>query len=247
MDEVARSTPCHVAITGATGGIGRELVRYFAVRGDKVSAIGRSSAALAELATEIPGIATICGDMADGASCAAAFAEAVAANGAVEHLIAAAAVYPKAFFLDQDAAHLDEVLRINVVGVANAVRAVLPAMLARNYGRVVVMGSLADMNPLPGSLAYSVSKGALHTLVRGIAAEIDRDRYPDVLINEFSPGATRTRMSDHGNDPADIPAMLMPLLACGRDGPQGRFFQEWREVRIGESWKGAIKRLVLRR
>ncbi len=247
MTSSVAASPRHVAITGATGGIGRELVRHFAARADRVSAIGRSAAALADLAAEIPGITTVCGDVADGTSCEAAFAEAMLANGPVDHLIAAAAVYPKAFFLDQDAAHLDEVLRINVVGVANAARAVMPAMLERNYGRVVVVGSLADMTPVPGSLAYSVSKGALHTLVRGIAREIDRDRYPNVLINEFSPGATRTRMSDHGNEPASIPAMLMPLLECGSDGPQGRFFQEWREIRIGESWKAAIKRVVLRR
>lgn len=237
----------HVAITGASGGIGQALARRFAADGHRVSAMGRNADVLAKLAETAPGIVPITVDVADGASCTAAFAAAEAAHGRIEHLIAGAAIYPKAFFLDQTPEHLDEVLRINVVGVANAVRAVLPAMLAQNYGRVVVIGSLADMNPLPGSLAYSVSKGALHTLVRGIAGEIDRDRYPDVLINEFSPGATRTAMSDHGHAPDEIYPMLLPLLHCGRDGPQGRFFQEWREIRLGESWKGTIKRIVLRR
>ncbi|WP_158094245.1 SDR family NAD(P)-dependent oxidoreductase [Erythrobacter donghaensis] len=237
----------HVAITGASGGIGQALARQFAADGHRVSAMGRNESVLAELAATAPNITPITVDVADGASCAEGFAAAEAAHGPVEHLIAAAAVYPKAHFLDQTPEHLDDVLRINVVGVANAVRAVLPAMLTRNYGRVVVMGSLADMNPLPGSLAYSVSKGALHSLVRGIAGEIDRDRYPDVLVNEFSPGATRTAMSDYGHAPEEIYAMLLPLLTCGRDGPHGRFFQEWGEIRLGESWKGALKRIVLRR
>jgi NAD(P)-dependent dehydrogenase (short-subunit alcohol dehydrogenase family) len=247
MIQGASSGSRHVAITGATGGIGQALVRQFAADGHRVSAMGRNVQVLDELAQAVPKIASIPIDVADGASCKAAFAQAEAAHGQVEYLIAAAAVYPKAFFLDQLPQHLDEVLRINVDGVANAVREALPAMLERNYGRVVVIGSLADMNPLPGSLAYSVSKGALHSLVRGIAGEIDRDRYPDVLINEFSPGATRTAMSDHGHAPEDIYAMLLPLLNCGRNGPHGRFFQEGREVRIGESWKAAIKRVVLRR
>ena len=235
----------HIAITGATGGIGKALTRQFAKAGWKVSAIGRNRALLDELAQE--GVAVIEGDVADGESCKSAFAKAVEAHGRIDALIAAAAVYPKVHFLDQDPAHLDDVLRINVVGVANSVREVLPAMLDQNYGRVVVVGSLADMTPVPGSLAYSVSKGALHPLVRGIAREVDRDRYPDVLVNEFSPGATRTAMSATGNDPEDIYAMLLPLIECGADGPHGRFFQEWREIRIGESWKGAIKRIILRR
>jgi NAD(P)-dependent dehydrogenase (short-subunit alcohol dehydrogenase family) len=237
----------HVVITGASGGIGQALARQFAADGHRVSAMGRNADVLGALADTAPGIKPITLDVADGAACTAAFAAAEVANGPIEHLIAAAAVYPKAYFLDQTPEHLEEVLRINVVGVANAVRAALPGMLARNYGRVVVIGSLADMNPLPGSLAYSVSKGALHTLVRGIAGEIDRDRYPDVLVNEFSPGATRTAMSDHGHDPEAIYPMLLPLLTCGREGPHGRFFQEWREIRLGESWKRALKRIVLRR
>jgi NAD(P)-dependent dehydrogenase (short-subunit alcohol dehydrogenase family) len=92
-----------------------------------------------------------------------------------------------------------------------------------------------------------VSKGALHSLVRGIAREIDRSRYPHVLVNEFSPGATRTAMSEYGNDPEAIFAMIRPLVECGADGPHGAFFQEGRRIRIGESWKGALKRIVLRR
>ena len=236
----------HIAITGATGGIGKALARQFADAGWQVSAIGRNRAVLDELAAW-DGVHAVEGDVADGASCSAAFDEAIAKSGPVEALVAAAAVYPKAHFLDQDPAHLEEVLKTNVVGVANSVREVLPAMLERNFGRVVVVGSLADMNPVPGSLAYSVSKGALHTLVRAIASEIDRDRYPNVLVNEFSPGATRTAMSATGNDPEDIYAMLLPLVECDRDGPHGRFFQERREIRIGETWKGAVKRIVLRR
>ncbi|WP_086738218.1 SDR family NAD(P)-dependent oxidoreductase [Erythrobacter colymbi] len=237
----------HVAVTGATGGIGGALVRQFHEAGYRVTAIGRNRAALEQLTALGPQVFTCAADMADDAACKSAFADAAKALGPVDALVAAAAVYPKAFFLDQTADHLDEVLRINVVGVANAVRAVLPGMLERNDGRVVVMGSLADLNPLPGSLAYSVSKGALHSLVRGIAGEIDRDRYPNVLINEFNPGATRTAMSEHGNDPEAIFPALLPLIECGRDGPQGRFFQAGREIRLNESWKAALKRAVLRR
>lgn len=237
----------HIAITGATGGIGAALTRRFAGAGYNVSAIGRNGALLDELAAGNETIAPIRCDVGDGPDCARGFVEAAERFGPPDSLIAAAAIYPKAFFLDSDHRHLEEVLRINVLGVANSVRAVLPAMLERNYGRVVVVGSLAGMRPLPGSLAYSVSKWTLHSLVRGIAGEIDRTRYPDVLVNEFSPGATRTAMSTYGNDPEAIFDWIRPLVECGPGGPHGRFFQEGREIRIGESWKAAIKRIVLRR
>lgn len=236
-----------VAITGAAGGIGRELARSFAGRGYLVAALGRNAAALEDLAREHEAIQPFVADVADPAQCDRAIAEADQKLGPIGVLIAGAAIYPKGHFLDQPAAELAATLRINVEGVANSIRPVLTGMLQRNFGRIVVIGSLADMNPVPGSLGYSVSKGALHTLVRAIAREIDPVRYPDVLINEFSPGATRTAMSEYGNDPADIFAMLIRLVECGRDGPQGQFFQEWRQIRIGESWKAALKRAILRR
>lgn len=237
----------HILITGATGGIGSALVRQFADKGFKVSAVGRNRVKLEALSDIGSNVASIEGDVSDGNCARITASQAVATHGPITDLIAAAAIYPKAHFLDQTAQHLDEVMRINVIGVANIIRETLPSMLERNFGRVVVVGSLADMNPLPGSLAYSVSKGALHSLVKGIAGEIDRTRYTNVLINEFSPGATRTAMSDYGHDPEDIFGMLWPLIDCGSDGPHARFFQEYGEVRIGESWKAALKRVILRR
>lgn len=241
------SSQRHIVITGATGGIGSALTRRFANEGYLVSAIGRNPVVLDQLSSMSDNIAGFAADVGNEEACARAFAEASEQFGPADALIAAAAVYPKAHFLDQEPGHLEEVMRINVLGVANSVRAVLPSMLERNFGRVVVVGSLAGMKPLPGSLAYSVSKWTLHSLVRGIAGEIDRDRYPNVLINEFSPGATRTAMSDLGNDPEDIFDWIRPLVECDANGPQGQFFQEGRQIRIGESWKAAIKRIVLRR
>ena len=244
---MTQPTQRHILITGATGGIGRALVGQFAETGFLVSAVGRDAAKLEALGEWGPRVAPINGDFAKSDRSSSIVASAENRHGPVTDLIAAAAIYPKAHFLDEPPEQLSEVLRVNVVGVANIIRQALPGMLERNFGRVIVMGSLADMNPVPGSLAYSVSKGALHTLVKGIAGEIDRTRYSNVLVNEFSPGATRTAMSGSGHDPEDIFPMLLPLIECGADGPHGRFFRENREFRIGETWKKALKRIVLRR
>lgn len=247
FDAIDRQRSRVVAVTGAGGGIGRELVRQFAEDGYKVAAIGRAGDKLEAAAGQHDAISAFAADVVDADQCSAAMQAIADTLGPIEVLVAGAAIYPKGFFLDQPAQDFARTLRVNVEGVANTIRPVLPTMLERNYGRVVVIGSMADLAPLPGSLAYGVSKGALHPLVRGIAAEIDRDRYPDVLVNEFSPGATRTAMSEYGNDPKDIYRMLAPLVECGADGPHGRFFQEGREYRLAESWKGAIKRVLLRK
>ena len=239
--------PEHVAITGATGGIGRALAKQFAEAGYRVSAIARDAAKLESLSTSHPRIKSFVADVADPQSCSRALATAAEDNGPVDALIANAAIYPQGFFVDQPAEVFSATLRVNIEGVANSIRPVLPGMLERNLGRIVVMGSLTDIGAPAGSSAYSVSKGAIHPLVRTIAREIDRERYPNVLINEFSPGATRTAMSSFGHDPEDIFPMLIDLIRCGPTGPQGRFFQEGRQLHIGESWKGTLKRIILRK
>lgn len=241
-------TPKVMAITGGGSGIGRVMAQAFAEDGWEVVIIGRRRATLEETAADQDRIHIFEGDIADPDNITDTFARVQAEGpGPVDVLVANAAVYPKGHFLDQPAEEFNRTLRINVEGVANSVRAVLPGMLARRYGRIVVVGSLADMNPLPGSLAYSVSKGALHSMVKGIAGEISPDHYPDVLINEMTPGATRTAMAADGQPPEAVVPYVRKLIALPSGGPSGRFFNRDQELRLGESWKGAIKRILLRR
>lgn len=237
----------NVVITGAGSGIGRALARAFAAKGYAVAALGRTLSALEQTADGHPAIHPFTVDVCDARQCLDVFARIAQDMGPIDVLVANAAIYDKVHFLDQSPESFSAMMRTNIEGVANTVRPVLPGMLERNCGRIIVMGSLADMNPFPGSMAYATTKGALHPLTRGIALEIDRDRYPNVLVNEFSPGATRTSMSDHGNAPEDIFPMLHRLVEFPSGGPHGQFFSEWRQVRVGESWKGAIKRIILRR
>lgn len=242
---IAPRAPTVVAITGAGSGIGRALARGFAGRGFTVAALGRTMTSLQQTAESNPAIRPYAVDVTDAHACLEVFARIERDLGAVDVLIANAAIYDKLHFLDQSPESFSAMMRTNIEGVANAIRPVFPGMLQRNYGRIIVMGSLADMNPYPGSMAYATTKAALHALTRGVALEIDRDRYPNVLVNEFSPGATRTAMSDHGNKPEDIFPMLIRLVDFPSGGSNGQFFQEWRQIRIGESWKGALKRLIL--
>jgi gluconate 5-dehydrogenase len=109
----------------------------------------------------------------------------------------------------------------------------------------VVIGSLADINPIPASSVYSASKAALHSLVRAIASEIDPQRYPNVLINEFMPNATRTAMSDHGDEPASLYPRVKRLVDLPAGGRSGAMFFRDKELRLNESPRARLRRAVL--
>lgn len=231
------------AVTGGGSGIGRAIAHGLAAAGYRVAILGRRMETLTETAQGRPGITPLCLDVADAPRCAAVFAEVETQLGPVDILVAGAAVSPRVHFLDQSPTSFEETMQINVQGVANAVRAVLPGMLARNAGRVIVLGSLADQRPSAGACAYSVSKGALHALVRGIAVEIDRARYPNVLVNEYNPGQTRTGMSTNGHAPEAVYPLIQALIDQPRGGAHGRMFVLDREVRPNQG----SRRVLLRR
>ncbi len=242
MPAVAATT---VVISGAGSGIGRAAARLLAAEGHSVVAVGRRGEALAETASAAPERIRSCRvDVVDAGALATALADATTGLPPVGYCIAAAAQYARGHFLDMRPETFSAMIRANVEGVANLLRLILPGMIERRFGRIVVVGSLADMNPIPGAAGYSASKGALHALVRGIAGEIDPTRHPNVLINELSPGATRTAMSDRGKEPQDVFPDIRRLLHLPEGGPTGRFYLENREIRLGESWKQALRRRI---
>jgi NAD(P)-dependent dehydrogenase (short-subunit alcohol dehydrogenase family) len=77
---------------------------------------------------------------------------------------------------------------------------------------------------MPTASAYTVSKAAVHALTRSIVVEIDRERYPDVLVNEFLPGIVRTAMSDTGIAAADVYPHAKFVASLPRGGPTGQIF-----------------------
>jgi len=240
---------CNVVVTGAGSGIGRALCVGLSSDGYRVIGTGRRRDALEATAKH-------CAegnffwremDVADADAVAAGFSAIEKEHGPVDALVSNAAIYQRGYFLDMSAQQWTSEIMINLVGAANCCRAVLPGMLERQSGRIVIVGSLADLNPIPASSAYSASKGGLHALVKALASEIDRARYPNVLVNELNPGATRTAMSEAGHAPEAVYPAAKRLLETPAGGPTGRMFALDREIRLNEGLKARLKRLVLRR
>jgi NAD(P)-dependent dehydrogenase (short-subunit alcohol dehydrogenase family) len=194
-----------IAITGAGSGLGRALARDLAARGQRVAAIGRDPAALAETAAPAPGaILTVTADMADPAAVTAAFA-AIAAHGPVTRLINNAAIYPRRDFPDETAASFMATIATNLGGVVAATAAVLPGMIATGQGRILNVSTFADVAPLPASSAYAVGKGAARIFTRALIADLG-DRFPGIVINDWMPGMLATKMG--------IPQGLAPEVAA---------------------------------
>lgn len=215
-----------VVITGAGGGIGRSLAIQFARDGAFVLAFGRNPTSLEETARAVPGgrITCVAGSVTSEADVERLVAEAIREHGRIDVLINNAAVYPKAMLADGSPSDWLDVLQTNVVGPLICYRKVLPGMLEKGYGRIINMGSFAGQSPLAGSSAYGISKVALRSLSKSMAAEIDRARHPNVLVNELVPGSIRTGMSEFGEDPTSVYPHVVSLINLPAGGPTGRIF-----------------------
>lgn len=215
-----------VVITGAGAGIGRALASGFCADGANVVGFARSAASLEETARLSGNTAMVCvaGDVAKAADVERLVHEASSRFGSIDILINNAAVYPHALFLSQSVDTWWHTLEVNVLGMARCCHAVLPGMLARGHGRIINVGSFAWKGPIPEASGYSVSKAGVYALTKAIAAEVDRDKYPDVLVNEFLPGVVKTSMSADGIDPAAVYPHARAVASLPAHGPHGQVF-----------------------
>ncbi|MCR4303438.1 MAG: SDR family oxidoreductase [Gallionella sp.] len=190
-------------VTGAGSGLGRALSIGLTQRGATVIGLGSRDSTLAETESlaVINRFSRIMVDVSDAAAVTNIVQQIVGKFGRIDVLINNAAVYPKAGFLDQDAESWMRTIAVNLGGVANCCRAVLPSMMRQGSGRIINVGSYADLAPIPNSSAYAASKGGLHALTKAIGADLG-GAYPDILCIEWIPGPMKTQMSDFtGTDP----------------------------------------------
>ena len=179
-------------VTGASRGIGEAVARRLAKDGLRVALVARSGDAIASLARELGGAAIVLDVTAKGAA-EAMLEEARRALGPVDVVVPNAGIDASLRLEQTSDEAWDEVFAINTTAVFRLCRAAIPDMIARGFGRVVVVASNAGLAGYPYCTAYCASKHAVVGLVRAIAAEIARS---PVTINAVCPGFVQTSMSD---------------------------------------------------
>ena len=186
-------------VTGAGRGIGKRLSIGFAARGARVGLLARSKAELDLCHLEIEhaggSALRIRADVRDYEQVSAAMERVrVHFNGPVQVLVCAAAIQgPIGPFVESSPKLWNEILDTNLIGVMNACRAVLPQMIERRSGKIIVLACGGAFSPRPNFAIYSATKAAVARFVESAAEEV-RDH--NVQINCISPGDTYTVMTD---------------------------------------------------
>jgi short-subunit dehydrogenase len=185
-----------VMITGASSGIGGALAVELAKRGAKLGLVARRAEALSEIARSIEangGRASVLpADVRDADSLRTAADQLQSALGPVDVLIANAGIGPTRDGSDLNAREVSDVININVVGAANSVGAVLPQMVARGRGHLVVISSLAAYRGLPRSAAYCASKAAVSAFFESLRLDLEPKGISVTIIH---PGFIKTPLT----------------------------------------------------
>lgn len=211
-------------VTGGNRGIGAAIAAGLVAAGLEVVVAARDGAAGAEAAAGIGGRAVKM-DVADAASIAAALKDA----GEIDVLVNNAGVLSRVGLFGPDS-DFDEAMAVMVEGPFRLMRALVPGMEARGYGRVVNVssgwGSFAEGLEGPG--AYGIAKAALNALTVAAAREVS----PAVKVNAMCPGWVRTRMGGAGADltPEEGADTAIWLATLPEEGPTGGCFRKRTEI-----------------
>ena len=178
-----------VLLTGASAGIGRETALRLARLGDTVVGVARHESALRELAAEQPGIEVEVCDLVVAEERSALVERVLARHGRVDVLVNDAGVGAVGLLHELSGEDVERVYLTNVVAYADLTRLVLPTMLARRAGVVVMLSSAAAWVSAPPSTVYSSSKFAVDGLVEGLRRETAGT---GVLVHSVNPGPVAT-------------------------------------------------------
>lgn len=182
-----------IIVTGAASGIGRALAQGFCHDGAHVMGFDVNQAALAETKTACgERMQAMTGDVCLAADVDRLVKDTLALWGRIDVLFNNAGISDRGPFLSIPFEQWAQVLQVNLTGAALCLHRVLPVMIAQKHGRAINVVSRGAEATASRNSAYSASKAGLVSLTKNVAAGIDRQQYPDVLINGLIPGITRT-------------------------------------------------------
>ncbi len=193
-------------LVGASEGLGLALAKRLARAGAQVILSARSADRLAEAVAEVgPQATALPCDVADSASVQAA----AGSLGDLDGVVFLAGGYWPTKAQEWDAKAVETMIDVNLTGCARVMAAVVPGMVARDRGHVVITGSLSGFRGLPGAIGYGASKAGCMSLAESMHCDL---RGTGVRVQLANPGFIRTRLTDK-ND-FKMPQIMEPEAAA---------------------------------
>ena len=197
-------------VTGGASGIGAAVARRLAAEGAKVASF--------DLSAEGPeGLFAIAGDVSRSGDVASAVTQIERELGSIDVLVCSAGVPGKSLptieVTDEEWRH---VMGINADGVFYCNRVVIPGMVARGYGRIVNVASIAGKEGNPMAVAYSASKAAVIAMTKAMGKDLART---GVLVNCVAPAVIETPMLEGiSQEHIDYMVERIPMGRVGKVG-----------------------------
>lgn len=182
-------------VTGAATGIGQAIAIRLANAGATVAVVDLNLAGAQESAAALPnGAFAVRADVADAASVGKAVDTVLQQTGQIDILVNNAGIAgPAAYIWDQTDADWQRNIAINLTGVFNFCRAVIPHMRKRSYGRIVNVASIAGKEGNPRMTPYSATKAGVIGLTKSLGKEVATE---GICVNAVSPAVVQTQILD---------------------------------------------------
>jgi NAD(P)-dependent dehydrogenase (short-subunit alcohol dehydrogenase family) len=182
-------------VTGAATGIGEAIAIRLANAGATIAVADLNLSGAQRVAAVLPNRSfAIEANVADAASVARAVEQVLQQTGQIDILVNNAGIAgPAAFIWEQTDEDWQRNIAINLTGVFNFCRAVVPHMRSRSYGRIVNIASIAGKEGNPRMTPYSATKAGVIGLTKALGKEVATD---GICVNAVSPAVVQTRILD---------------------------------------------------
>jgi ribitol 2-dehydrogenase len=215
-------------VTGAASGIGLASSEAMLAAGARVVLVDRDAARLATIVDRLGRAAMpLVADLLDPAACASLVPHALELAGQIDILHANAGLYVGGDLIDADTTVIDRMLNLNINVVMKNVHDVLPHMIGRRTGDIIVTSSLAAHFPTPWEPVYASSKWAIHCFVQTVRRQVFKH---GIRVGSISPGPVASalladwppeklkeaRESDSLIEPAEVAEALVFMLTRRR-------------------------------